>query len=102
MGFLVAPIFCVSVGFVAFLGAGGLLSYFRLRNLRGSHSTRRERKAAKVIGVSVGLALAAGFGMGSALNSNSGAMVLTGVYCLILLVTVIWVWRILTARTAQR
>jgi hypothetical protein len=102
MSFLIVPLFCVSVGFVVFLGSSWFLSYFRGRESRGSRSSRRERKAAKVIGAAAGLGFAAVFGVGQVLNGDTGMMVSVGVDGVILLVTVGWVWRILTVRPTQR
>jgi peptidoglycan/LPS O-acetylase OafA/YrhL len=101
MSLLIVPIFCVSAGFVVFLGASGILIYVRGLKSRGSHSTRKERKAALVIGVASGLGLAVALGTGSPLN-GSGAMIWMGVDLLIFLVTVGWVWRILTTRIVRR
>jgi hypothetical protein len=98
MELLIGPMFCVSVGFVVFLGASGVISYLLGRNSRGSHSSRRERKAAMVIGVAAGLVLA--------LNMLGGAAHRLGVWMggdlLMLLITVCWVWRILTSDAAKR
>jgi hypothetical protein len=102
MGFLIVPMFCMSVGFVVFLGASWFLSYLRIRNSRGSRSTRRERKAARVIGVAVGLGFATVFAVGGVFNGNTGLEVSAGVDGLILVVAAGWVWRILTTRTTGR
>jgi branched-subunit amino acid ABC-type transport system permease component len=99
MSFLIVPLFCLSVGFVVFLGASWLLSYLRGRNPRAGHSARRERKAARVIGVAVSLGFATVFVVGSALNGDAGLEVSAAVDGVILLVALAWVWRILTART---
>jgi hypothetical protein len=98
MSFLIVPIFCVSVGFVVYLGASGILIYFRGRHSHGSHSTRKERKASVVIGVSVGLALAIALGFGSGFSDS----VWIGIDLLILLVTAGWVWRILVTARVRR
>jgi hypothetical protein len=100
MSFLIVPLFCVSVGFVFFLAASGFLSYLRLRSSHGSRSTRRERKAALVMGVAVGLGFATVFAVGS--NGGSGLMVSAVVDGVILLVAVGWIYRILTGRTVRR
>ena len=102
MSLLIVPIFCLSVGFVVFLGASGILIYIRGRHSHGSHSTRKERKAAGVIGVAAGLGMAATIGAESALDGSGGAMVWLGVDLLIFLVTVVWVWKILTRTTVRR
>ena len=93
MSFLIVPIFCASVGFVVYMGAAGILSYVRSRSSGGSHGSRRERKASKVIGVAVGLGLAMNMLGGSVFNAGVWMIV----DFLILLVTAGWVWRILTA-----
>jgi len=102
MSFLIVPLFCVSVGFVAFLTASWFLSYLHGRLPHGSHSTRRERKAARVIGVAMGLGFATVFAVGSVLNGSTGVMVSAGVDGAILLVALGWLWRILTARATGR
>jgi heme A synthase len=102
MSFLIVPMFCLSVGFVAYLGASWLFSYLRRRYSRGSHSSRRERKAALVMGVAVGLGFATVFAMGSEFRGSAGVMVCAGVDGAILLVALGWVWRILTARAPGR
>jgi hypothetical protein len=102
MSFLIVPLFCVSVGFVVFLGASWFLSFVRLRNSHGSRSTRRERKAAQVIGVAVGLGFVTVFAAGEVLDGSASLMVSAIVDGVILLVAVGWVYRILTARTAGR
>jgi Na+/H+-translocating membrane pyrophosphatase len=94
MSLLILPIFCVSAGFVVYLVASGILIGIRGRSFDGSRSTRRERKAAQVIGVGGGLALAFTLGAGSGL----GVAALMGVDLLIFLVTAGWVWRILRYR----
>ena len=86
------------MGFVVYLGASGILIYLHGRNSRGSHSTRKERKAALVIGVAAGLGLAMNLLAGSAVNNS----VWMGVDLLIFLVTARWVWRILATRTVRR
>jgi hypothetical protein len=101
MSFLIVPLFCVSVGFVVFLGASWFLTYIRPRSSRASRSTRRERKAAQVIGVAVGLGFVTEFAVGG-LEGNMGLIVSAIVDGLILLVAVGLVWRILTARTVGR
>jgi hypothetical protein len=100
MSFLIVPLFCVSVGFVFFLTASWFLSYLHARSSRRRYSSRRERKAARVMGVAVGLGFATVFEVGS--NGGTGLIVSTVVDGVILLVAVGWVWRILTARTTSR
>ena len=100
MSFLIVPVFCVSVGFVFFLAASWFLSYLHVRSSRRRYSSRRERKAAGVMGVAVGLGFATVFTLGS--NGGSGLMVSTVVDGVILLVAVGLVWRILTARVVRR
>ena len=102
MSFLLVPMFCVSVGFVAFLGASWLLSYIRIRTSHGGFSSRRERKAARVMGLAVGLGFAAVFAVGDVVSGTAGVMVSAGVDAVILLVGLGWVWRILTGRASRR
>jgi hypothetical protein len=100
MSFLIVPLFCVSVGFVFFLAASWFLSYLHVRSSRRRFSSRRERKAAGVMGVAVGLGFATFFAVGS--DGRTGLMVSMVVDGVILLVAVGWIWRILTARVVRR
>jgi hypothetical protein len=100
MSFLIVPLFCASVGFVFFLAASWFLSYLHVRSSRRKYSSRRERKAAGVMGVAVGLGFAIVFAFGS--NGGSGLMVSAILDGVILLAAVGLVWRILTTRTVRR
>lgn len=98
MASLIVPLFCMSVGFVVYLGASGILIYLRGRKSQGIHSTRKERKAATVIGVAAGLVLAMNMVAGS--EHNIGIWM--GVDSLLLLMVAVWVWRILKTQAARR
>ncbi len=80
------------------MGASGILIYLRGLHSMGSRSTRRERKASRVIGVATGMALAFTLGVGSSLSD----IVWMVVDLLILLVTIGWVWRILATPATRR